>query len=217
MANTTKNLNFATSEALKEIRTNLLYGNNKVIGFTSMSPSEGKSTMTIQLAKQFALLNKKVIVVECDLKRPVLHKTLLVKKSQGISEYLTNQTGEIINGTSENFDIIFAGNVPPNSTELLSSDKFSKLISKLKNDYDYVLVDTPPVLGTIDAQIIGGVVDGMVFVVRSRMTKTEELRKGILTFKQRGINIIGSILNREVAKKNGKGYYYYYYYGEKNK
>ena len=210
---TMNELGFAASESLKEVRTNLLYGNNKVIGFTSISPSEGKTTLTIQLARQFAMLGKKTIIVECDLKRPAMHKSLGVKRIQGVSEYLTGQSDEIINETDLGFDIIFAGKIPPNSTELLSSEKFADLIKALKKEYDYILIDTPPVSGTVDAQIVGGHVDGMVFVVRAKQTKTDDLKRAIATFNQSRIKVIGAILNRTKIEKNGSHYYYYYNYG----
>ena len=209
---TMKELGFAASESLKEVRTNLLYGNNKVIGFTSVSPSEGKTTMTVQLARQFAMLGKKTVVMECDLKRSSMHKALGIKKCHGVSEYLTGQSEEIINETNQDFDIIFAGKTPPNSSELLSSEKYANLIKMLRKEYDYVLIDTPPVSGTIDAQIIGGLVDGMVFVVRAKQTKTDDLKHAISTFEQSGIKTIGAILNRSKADRSSSHYYYYYDY-----
>ena len=201
-------ISMSTSESLKEIRTNLLYGEEKIIGFTSLLPSEGKTTVTLQLAHEFSLLGKKVCVLECDLKKPSMHKVLQIKQPEGLADYLQSTGKEIINRTNLGFDIVFAGKNRSNTTEILSSKRFDSFLQTLALKYDYVLIDTTPVTGSIDAKVVGNQTDGMVFVVRQNHTSAEKLARAILDFKKSGIKIIGAVLNR--VRDHEKDYYYYY-------
>ena len=197
-------------ESLKKIRTNLLYCEGKVFAFTSCSANAGKTTTTLNIANQLAILGKKVVVIDGDLKKPSIKKVLKLndENPSGLSEFLSGQN-ELKIVTSNKFQAVLSGKVPPNSSELLSSRKFSSLLEKLKEEYDYVLIDTPPVSGTIDAQIIGERVDGVVLVIKANCDKEEQLKNIVKDFKNKNIKIVGSVLN--MVKKDDEGYYNYYY------
>ncbi len=208
----------ALSESLefyKNLRTNLIYmANAKVIGLTSTIANEGKTITAFQLALSFANLDdKKIIFVDCDLRRSSLKDYLFVGgNTTGLSEYLSNQSNEVIHKTNiENLDIIFTGKFPPNPSELLFSDKFSELLAELKKHYDYVIVDTPPVMAGPDSVIIGRNCDGMVLVIRSATTKRKLLLRSKQELERNGVKILGSVLNG-VKESDINDYYYYQYY-----
>lgn len=196
-------------ESWKKVRTNLLYCEGKIFAVASLSANEGKTTVTLNLAKQLSLLGKKVLVIDSDLKKPSIKKALgVTKKVSGLSEFLSNQKEVQIFSYEENFDVIFAGKTPPNSSELLSSSYMTDFLNKAKEKYDYILIDTPPLSGSIDCQIIGALVDGMILVIKTNFDKVQLLNKAIKEIKDKNIKIIGAILN--MAKKGEDDYYGYY-------
>lgn len=196
-------------ESWKKIRTNLLYCEGKIFALTSLSANEGKTTVTLNLAKQLSLLGKKVLVIDSDLKKPSIKKALgVTKKVSGLSEFLSNQDQVQIFSYEKNFDVIFAGKTPPNSSELLSSPHMVDFLSEAKEKYDYILIDTPPLSGSIDCQILGALVDGMILVIRTNFDKVQLLTKAIKELRNKRIKIIGTVLN--MVKKGEDDYYGYY-------
>lgn len=201
------------SEALRSIRTSLLYtGVTKVIAVTSSIPDEGKTVVSVQLASQFASLGKRVLLVDCDLRKPKIKRMLGVKGSvTGLSECLSSQADFSIYSTSvDHLYVLLSGKIPPNSSELLSNGKLEKMLKVLKERFDYIIIDTPPAVGAVDIQIIGSMVDGILLVIRSNYVKMSVVRNVVKQLERNNIRIIGAILNG--VKKTDKDYYYYYYY-----
>ncbi|MBQ3419636.1 MAG: CpsD/CapB family tyrosine-protein kinase [Erysipelotrichaceae bacterium] len=201
------------SEALRSIRTSLLYtGVTKVIAVTSSIPDEGKTVVSVQLASQFASLGKRVLLVDCDLRKPKIKRMLGVKGSvTGLSECLSSQADFSIYSTNvDHLYVLLSGKIPPNSSELLSNGKLEKMLKVLKERFDYIIIDTPPAVGAVDIQIIGSMVDGILLVIRSNYVKMSVVRNVVKQLERNNIRIIGAILNG--VKKTDKDYYYYYYY-----
>lgn len=201
------------SEALRSIRTSLLYtGVTKVIAVTSSIPDEGKTVVSVQLAAQFASLGKRVLLVDCDLRKPKIKRMLGVKGSvTGLSECLSSQADFSIYSTNvDHLYVLLSGKIPPNSSELLSNGKLEKMLKVLKERFDYIIIDTPPAVGAVDIQIIGSMVDGILLVIRSNYVKLSVVRNVVKQLERNNIRIIGAILNG--VKKTDKDYYYYYYY-----
>lgn len=196
-------------ESWKKIRTNLLYCEGKVFSVTSLMPNEGKTTVTLNLAKQLSLLGKKVLVIDGDMKKPSVEKALKVHSgNNGLSEYLSSQDQLKVYAYDKNLDVVFSGKVPPNSSELISSANMASLIGRVKNQYDYVLIDTPPVTGSIDCQILGALSDGVILVLKSGLNNVEQVKKTVKDFNNKNIKIVGTILN--MVKKSEDAYYGYY-------
>ena len=200
------------SEAFKAIRTSLLYtGETKVIAITSSVPDEGKTVITTQLAMQFAMLGKRVLVIDCDLRKPKLKTVLGIKGSvTGLSECLSNQADFSIYSTNvDKLYVMLSGKTPPNSSELLSNGKMEKMLAVLKEKFDYIIIDTPPAAGAIDIQIIGKMVDGVVLVIKNNAVHLSVVRNVIKQLERNGIRLIGAVLNG--VKNSDKDYYYYHY------
>lgn len=212
---------FAVTEAMNTLRTNIIYSNDvKTINITSTFPDEGKSTIALQLARSFAELGKKTLLMDCDLRKSsLIHRFHGGRKMEGLSELLTGQSVKIIHNTDiENLSVICSGQIPPNPSELLSSQKFTVFMQALKEKYDYIILDAPPIGSVIDAAIVGRNADGTLMVVRNDFSKKAAVKRGTQQLEQNGCKLLGVILNR--VKKHQKDYYYYsgyykYGYGEK--
>jgi capsular exopolysaccharide synthesis family protein len=223
---TAKNMPFGYVEAYKSIRTNLKFltatGEANSFVITSALGLESKSNTAINLAITMAEENKKVIVVDGDLRKPIIHRLLnITTNGKGISGVLTGEVelkDALVHLNEFNIDVLPVGAVPPNPSELLSQKRMHDLIGYLKKQYDYVIVDAPPVSVVTDAAIIGGMVDGALLIVRSDYAPVEMVRLAKKKLEDVNVNIFGVILSRYNAKKGGKqsGYYYsynnYYYY-----
>lgn len=199
-------------EAYKTLRTNLLYTDNlKVIAITSTVEDEGKTVTSFNLANSFAKMGKKVCLIDGDLRRSSLKQYLMVpEKTKGLSEALTGQAKNYIKATNiENLYVILSGKRPPNPTDILSTDQFSEIIKELKDVFDYVIIDTPPMSVAMDASIIGRVSDGVVLVIRNEFAKKKAVRRCKLEMERNGCRIVGAVLNR--VKKNQMDYNAYGY------
>ncbi|MVX65633.1 polysaccharide biosynthesis tyrosine autokinase [Clostridium chromiireducens] len=202
-----------SSEAYKILRTNIQYSSYnkelKTILITSSVASEGKSTISGNLALSFAQDNKKVLLIDCDLRRPSIHKKFNVSNLIGLSEILIGKTDlkEAIICHNDNLDILTSGMLPPNPAEMLSSNSMSNLITTLKEIYDLIILDCCPLLGITDAQILSTNVDGTILVVQSEKTKKDEVTESKKLLLKVGANIVGVILNR-IPRCRHKYYYY---------
>ncbi len=202
---------FNTLEAYKTARTNIMFSlpktyKGKVILVTSAEPGEGKTTTSINIAHTFAKTDAKVILVDCDLRKPRVHRYLKFERDKGVSNVLCgfNTVDEVIKkNVMGNLDCISAGEIPTNSTELLMSDEMGVLIDELSRRYDYVFIDTPPVMTVTDAMIIAPKSNGVVIVVKQEQSSFDMLDKTVEAFKQSGIKILGFIFNgfRETGKR----------------
>ena len=218
------------SEAIKTIRTNLAFSmidkEMKTILLTSPQAGDGKSFITANLAVAYAQEDKKVLVVDCDLRKGRQHEIFEVMNvtSGGYSNLILNYKDDIklnkyiVSTSNKNIDLLPTGPTPPNPVELLASENNKKLIAKLREKYDIILLDCPPVLGLSDTMIMTKYSDANLIVVSSRKTKVENLDKAKKVFAQANAKITGVIINRASVKDNT--YYSYYsseYYGDSSK
>ena len=218
------------SEAIKTIRTNLAFSmidkEMKTILLTSPQAGDGKSFITANLAVAYAQEGKKVLVMDCDLRKGRQHEIFEIMNvtSGGYSNLILNYKDDInfnkyIAATSnKNIDLLPTGPTPPNPVELLASENNKKLLEILKEQYDIILLDCPPVLGLSDTMIMTKYSDANLIVVSSGKTKVENLDKAKKVFIQAKAKITGVIINRASVKDNT--YYSYYsneYYGEPSK
>ncbi len=213
---------FLSNEAYKTLRTNVLFSGTdiKTILITSHHENEGKSTTSTELAKSLAEIDKKVILVDADLRKSVMQpKNAQGKIFLGLSEILSGQCaiGDAIYSTQhDNFDVLFCGNFPPNPVELLGSKNFANLLADLKKTYDYVIIDSPPLGYVIDAAVIASVCDGAIFVLSQGSVSIRDAHKAKLQIEKSGCKILGAVLNDVDMKHNNaykkygkKGYGYY--------
>ena len=216
-------ISFAASEAYKLLRTKLQFsfaGDNscRVIGLSSALSGEGKSLTSINLAYSLSQLDKKVILIDCDMRRPTLAEKLGVRKKPGLSSHLTGQCGleELVQycaipGDEQAFHVIAAGQNPPNPVELLSSEKMTAALEALRQRYDYVIMDLPPVGEVTDAMAVAKVVDGMLLVVRQNYCNRIALGEAVHQFDFIGTKMLGVVFNC-TSEGTGKGYYKKGYY-----
>lgn len=202
---------FHVRESYKALRTNLIFSlpsdSCKKIIITSALASEGKSTNCLNLAITFAEMDAKVLVVDCDLRRPNLARLLDVSNTPGLSNYLVglNSSEEIIHKSAyNNLSYIAAGNIPPNPVELLSSDNMAALISKLEKEFDYIFFDTPPVNLVIDTVVVSKYVHGIVMIALQNSTDKEAVRYSLSQLKFAGAKVLGFVLNGVVFGTNGE-------------
>ncbi|WP_423253007.1 CpsD/CapB family tyrosine-protein kinase [Melissococcus plutonius] len=203
------------SEQYKTIRTNIQYSmvdkTLQTLAITSSNASEGKSTSTINLAIVFANSNKKVLLVDADMRNPTIAKTFELINNRGLSTLLSNKTmttEEVLQPTNlENLNILPSGPIPPNPSELLDSLQMKRLIEEWKNNYDLIIFDTPPILAVTDAQILASKVDGTILVAREKIAEKSALLKAKELLIMVKATIIGAIYNDASSVKD-QGYYY---------
>lgn len=215
-------MSFAASEAYKLLRTKLQFsfaGDNscRVIGLSSALSGEGKSLTAINLAYSLSELNKKVILIDCDMRRPTLAEKLEIRKKPGLSSYLTGQSSleELlqycgIKNDEKAFQVIAAGQNPPNPVELLSSDKMVAALETLRQKYDYVILDLPPVGEVSDALTVAKIIDGLLLVVRQNFCNRIALSDAAYQFDFIDAKILGVVFN--CTSEHGAGYYKKGYY-----
>ncbi len=212
-------LEYSINEAYKTLRTNLSFCGDdvKVILLTSCTPNEGKSTVSMRLSQALAADNKKVILIDADLRKSVLvgrHAVTGEDKIKGLSHYLSGQVelkDTVCETNIENFNVIFAGPVTPNPTELLGNRYFKKMIKQFREEYDYVIIDAPPLGSVIDAAIITKVVDGAIIVIENNVISYRFAQDVKKQLEMTDCKILGAILNKVDTKS--KGYYSGYYKG----
>ncbi len=208
------------AESFKSLRTALLLSSAdrppKLVQMTSMSPKEGKTTNTVNLAFAVAQTERSVLLIDTDLRRPRLHKALQVENnSNGLSSYLSGASEKVdIQKVPEtNVSVICSGPIPPNPSELLDTVRFGKLLEELAQQFDMIIIDSPPVLSATDALIVSRHVDGVVVVTRFGETTFERLNRGMKSLTDVNSRIIGMVINcMDMKKSNYYSYYGYYQY-----
>lgn len=208
------------AESYRLIRTGLLFSTPdhppKTILVTSMLQQEGKTTTTGNLAHILAQNKNKVLIIDCDMRRPRQHSLFGITNSYGLSNYLSGNTDEqhtlIQNTPDESISIIAAGPVPPNPAELLNSKKMSFILEEAKKQFDFILLDSPPVQQVTDSLMLGQLVEGTVVVVRAGKTTYDVLDNGIKKLRNGHIHLLGIVLNRLKKSHLTQGYYGYYGY-----
>ncbi len=218
---TNKNVRLDTtiSEAYKKLRSNVQFSgrHNRVIGITSTIPNEGKSIIAMNLAFSLSELGKRVIFIDADLRHSVLIGRYKVgRQVKGLTHYLSgvNSFDEIVCETNvKNLHMVFSGIVPPNPSELLESVYFRELVKQLRQAYDYVIIDTPPIGAVIDAAIVGKECDGVLLVIGSGDISYKGVQRTESQLRASGSKIIGVALNKVPMGKAGRGYGGYGGYG----
>lgn len=219
-----ENAKSPVSEAYRTIRTNIQFSQIsgkqlKSILITSPIPNEGKSTTISNLGVVMAQTGKNVVVVDCDFRNPTQHKIFNIT-NKGISNCIA--TGEAVDNviqatTIPNLWVIPSGPVAPNPSELLGSEKMTELLADLTARFDYVLVDTPPVMPVTDAAVMASKVDGVIMLLESGSVAPNVAKEAKTRLEQAGAHILGAVLNKvDVGAGHygyGSGYGYYYYYG----
>ncbi|MBQ7329967.1 MAG: CpsD/CapB family tyrosine-protein kinase [Oscillospiraceae bacterium] len=222
---------FEYVEAFKELRTNLNFlasrskteGKGCKILVTSSIPGEGKSTTVINIALALAQGNHKVLLIDGDMRNPVLRKYLrLVQKEEtGLSALLNNDVKieDCLARTEYGVDVIANGPMPPNPAELIKSDTMRSLLKGVEGHYDYILFDTPPVGVITDAAALSPLCDGVLYVIRHRFASRKQVHNAIKKLKMVDANILGTILTQyDVPKNSGRRHYgYYHKYNRYNK
>lgn len=205
-------------EAIKTLRTNIQFSgiDIKTIVVTSCYPNEGKSDVTFQLALEIGKMGKKVLVVDADIRKSAYISRYQVKERiSGLSQYLSGQKREtdiIYHTNFEGVDMIFAGPTAPNPSELLEQDSFSRLLHSLREKYDYVLLDTPPIGSLIDAAIVAKQCDGAILVIESETVSRRMALKAKEQLEMSGCRMLGAVLNKVDVKKDKYYTKYSYYY-----
>lgn len=207
---------FSVQEAYKTLRTNVTFSlpgsGCKCIGVTSAHRGDGKSSISANLAISLAQINKRVVLIDCDLRLPTIAQKFRVRSIPGLSNWLSGDIDEIpiTHLEDKNFDIISAGNLPPDSTALISSQEFLRLIERLKESYDYIIFDFPPITIVSDAALLSNVIDGYLIVVRHEKSEYQMINETIRQMQFADAKIIGFAYNGlNVSKKYyKKGSYY---------
>lgn len=207
------------SEAYRTIRTNIEFSNLdkeiKTIVVTSSQQNEGKSTVIANLAVSFAgMEDKKVLVLEGDLRNPTVHRMFNVSNAHGITEILTGQKlfEECVHTTEvKGLHVVTCGKIPPNPSEMLASRKMKTFIESLKDHYDYIFIDAPPIGIITDAGIISTYADGTMLVVASKEVDVEMVKIAKERLEKVNANILGIVLNKFEDGNGSYGYYNYYY------
>lgn len=206
------------SECYRGVRTSIEFSNldkeMKVINVTSAVQSEGKTTVITNLAVSFANLEKKVLLLEGDLRNPSIHRMFNISNLHGLTDILLNNKpfADVVHCTPvKNLHVLTCGAVPPNPSEILSSKKMKEFINSLREYYDYIFIDAPPIGVVTDAGIISTYSDGCVFVVGSKQCDIEMAKIAKERLEAVNANIIGAVLNKFEAEGNSYSYYNYYY------
>lgn len=203
-------------EAYKTLRTNIQFsmpdGGPKTILVTSGTPGEGKSTTSCNLAITMAQSNKRVLLLDGDLRKSVLHRIFGISNLQGLTNILTENADYrkvLKSDVMDNLDIITGGPTPPNPSELLASKRMKAFIESVKMEYDIIILDTPPILAVTDSAILSPLVDGVVLVVGHGQATFEDAAQAKALLERVNAKILGVILNRIPVSQTGGHYYYY--------
>lgn len=211
--------NFAVRESYKALRTNVMFSIPKKecrrIIVTSAVDGDGKSTNSVNLAINIAETGTKVLLIDCDLRRPNVANLMNIDNKKGLSNVLTGYCSfenAVVKDATPNLDVLPAGEVPPNPTELLGSSAFSELLDSVSSKYEYVILDTPPVNLVTDTVLLSKLVDGIIIVVRANRTEKDSVNYAINSLRLVDAKILGFVYN--AADGDGKtGYGKYHRYG----
>ena len=211
-------LSFEAAEAYKLLRTNLAFsfpesGESKVIGITSSLKGEAKSTTSINLAYTLAETGKRVLLIEADMRLPVLTKRLKIRKAPGLSNLLAGQSSgnDVLqsSGLLKNMTVITAGTIPPNPAELLDSHPMEVTLKTMRDYFDYVIVDLPPIMAVSDALVVSKYLDGIVVVVRQNVCDKKSLAETVRQLRFSQTKLLGFVMSGSDSKsKKYRNKYY---------
>jgi len=201
------------SEAYRALRTNLLYAfaesPPRVIAVTSSGPREGKSTTCANLAVVLAQAYKNVLLVDCDLRRPTLHKIFELRNLEGLVNVLVGEREvervwrEPLGGL-QGLKVVTSGPIPPNPAELLGSGRFAEFLGRAREEFDYVLLDAAPVKPVSDAAVVAAQGDGVLLVLDAQNTRKVTAGQSVRTLKAVGANVLGTVMNNAGARSGGQ-------------
>ncbi len=212
-------LKFRVEESYKSIRANIMFSimkkGCKTIVVSSAVPNEGKTTTTVNLAISFAQAEQKVLLIDGDLRKPKIHNYFSIPNAPGLTNYLGDKVSSsnakkvsllnVIHATEyKNLFMLSAGTIPPNPAELLGSEPMAEFIKEIGNDFDYIIIDTPPINVVSDALPLIREADGAVLVVRSNKTTHPEIQKAIASLEFIDAKILGFIVNSVDSDSKGK-------------
>ncbi len=207
---------FQVKEAFKTVRSNLLFTlattDSKAFTVSSPLPSEGKSTSCANLAIAFAQTGAQVLLIDCDLRKPMVHRLFRLSNDRGVTSVLcgANKIEEALHqDVKPNLDVMPAGPLSPNPSELLGSAQMSELLSIVQKAYDYVILDTPPVNVVSDALIVSQQTAGVVLILRQNQSRHDQLKKALESCEMANVNVMGLVVND--VKAQAGGYYKYKY------
>jgi capsular exopolysaccharide synthesis family protein len=207
------------AEAYRTLRTNIQYSSFdkeiRTIVVTSSEPGEGKSTTSGNLALSFAQAEKRTIIIDCDLRKPALHKQFRISNLVGLSDVLIGKEkiNVAVHKYNDYLSVLPSGKLPPNPAEMLASKSMSRLLQELREYFDIIILDSAPLHAVTDAQILSTKADGVIVVVRAEKTKRNTVIESKSLLDKVGANILGVVLNGvENSRKK-----YYYYYGNEGK
>jgi capsular exopolysaccharide synthesis family protein len=210
----------SASEAYRALRTRIKFSKlDKVplqtLLVTSPTSQEGKTTTSINLAGSFAQANFSTVIVDADLRKPRIHSVFNQKRFPGLTDYFFNQASfeEVIRKSEiKNLDYVTAGTIPPNPSEILSSTQMETFLEKLRVKYDYIVIDSPPIIAVTDSEILSSIVDGTILVVSANNTEMELMEKAVQLLNHERGSFIGVVLNNFTYRSGYGSYYKYYYY-----
>lgn len=207
------------SEAYRSLRTNIQFADidkpKRVLLMTSTTSKEGKSTTAVNLAVTLAQMGSRVLIVDSDLRRPAVHNFFAMDKTYGLTNVLIGSLGfnDVVKHTEiDKLDVITAGDIPPNPAELVSSESMRKFISEARSHYDYVILDSPPIIAVTDAAVLATRVDGVLLVVSSGTVSRKEVTRAVNLIKNVRSAVMGVVVNALDIKKIYGSYYYYFHY-----
>lgn len=208
--------NSPITEAYRKISANIQFANIdgyiKTIMVTSPLEGEGKTTTICNIASVMTELNKKILLIDLDLRKPTIHKHFNISNSKGLTDLLINKDCyfDYINNIYPCLDVITSGKVPSNISEILNSKAIKMLLKELSSHYDYIFLDTPPIALVSDPITIATYADAVILTIAYSKTEKEIAKKSIDSLRQVNANIIGTILNKVPVTKQNKYYYSYY-------
>ncbi|MCH7724706.1 MAG: polysaccharide biosynthesis tyrosine autokinase [Bacteroidetes bacterium] len=209
----------SSSEAFRALRARIQFSrvdsnSPKTILITSPAELEGKTVVSINLARSFAQSNKKTLLIDCDLRRPRIHSIMKVQRIPGLVDYLFNtaKLERIIRSSSmNNLNYITTGTIPPDPAEVLESKAMKNFLEEMKNGFDIVIIDSAPIVAVIDSEILSRLADGTILVVSADLTEMELMLDAVDLMKKDNVPFLGTVLNNFKYKK-GHSYYFKYYY-----
>ncbi|WP_368863199.1 polysaccharide biosynthesis tyrosine autokinase [Staphylococcus hominis] len=208
------------SEKLRGIRSNIIFSNAeeiKSVLITSEKPAAGKSIVTANIAITYAQAGYKTLIIDGDMRKPTQHYHFGTSNYDGLSNLIIGKSefDKAIRSTRvENLDLLTSGPVPPNPSELIASKNFKKIFGTLQNEYDFILIDTPPIISVTDAQVFLQYVPNCVMIIDAQKNNKNEVKKAKQLIEQADGHVIGAVLNKTAEEKSSN---YYYYYGEDSK
>ena len=211
-----------TAESYRSLRTNIQYSSIdkqvKTLVVTSSNAGEGKSTVAGNLAYTFFQNGKRVLIIDCDLRKPSLHRKFNVSNEEGLTDVLvgTSKLNNVMKKVDDNLYLLTTGTLPPNPAEIIGSNTMENFLEQCKINFDYIILDTPPILPVTDSKLLAIKADATVVVVRSEVSKSKHVSQDFKELEKVNANIIGTILN-DVEMYSEKLYYDYSNKSKKSK